>query len=242
MKTLMLWIVALAALPGSALHIVSISTVILLLNAPPTAAQNATRQILQGPAFEVASIRPSTSAEAGGRMQVQPCSFNASAATVRQLILKAYGVQDFQIVAEPGWVNSERFNLHVHTEIRDLPVYALVLARKDKALGPQIKPSKVDCDAIAEEAQSRGGVPPRMPPGVAPPCSIGFSGRGRMSSRSKPISDLLTLFSQATQRTVIDRTGLKGGWDIDLTWTPNADAFDDPAHPDTGGPSIFTAV
>lgn len=127
----------------------------------------------------------------------------------------------------------------------DLPVYALVLARKDKTLGPQIKPSKVDCDAIAEEAQSRGGVPPPMPRGEEPLCSIGFSGRGRMSSRSKPISDLLTFFSQTTQRMVIDRTGLKGGWDIDLTWTPDAavtPAFDDAAQTDSTGPSVFTAV
>jgi len=230
-----------------------------------------------GQSFEVASVKRNNSGEQGGRTQIQPAGrFTAVNATVRQLILRAYEVQDFQIVGEPKWVNSdrfdiearaegevtparlpamlksllaERFKLVVHNDTRDLPIYALVLARKDGRLGPKLRVSTVDCDAVAEEALStRNGAPPPVAPGERPPCSIGFGGMGQMAARSKPISQLLPFFSQVTQRTVTDRTGLKGSFDIDLTWTPDPSsplletAPPDAAPVDPNGPSIFTAV
>jgi uncharacterized protein (TIGR03435 family) len=232
---------------------------------------------LQGQSFEVASVKRNNSGGQGGRTQIQPSGrFTAVNATVRQLILRAYEVQDFQIVGEPKWVNSdhfdieaqaagevtqarllamlksllvERFRLAAHNDTRDLPVYALVLARKDRKLGPQLRVSKVDCDAVAQQALSTGnGEPPPVAPGERPPCSIRFGGMGQMSARSKPIAQLLPFFSQVTQRTVVDRTGLTGGFDADLSWTPDptspllGTAPPDAAPFDPNGPSIFTAV
>lgn len=230
-----------------------------------------------GQSFEIASVRRNNSGEQGGRLQAQPGGrFTAVNATVRQFILRAYAVQDYQIVGEPKWVNSdrfdiearasgdvtparlsamlksllaERFKLATHTETRELPIYALVLARKDGKLGPQLRASKVDCGAVAEESlATRAGAPPEVAPGEAPPCSIGFGGMGQMAARSKPIAQLLPFFSQVTQHTVVDRTGLTGDFDADLTWTPDpsslllATAPPDAAPADPNGPSIFTAV
>jgi uncharacterized protein (TIGR03435 family) len=217
-----------------------------------------------GQSFEVASVKRNKSGDQSGRTLLEPGGrLRAVNVTLRQLLVRAYQVQDFQIVGGPGWVNSDRFDidakaageatseamnamlrslladrfrLAVHRETRDLPVYALVMARSDKRLGPKLTPSKVDCDAVAEEAISRGGAPPPVKAGESPPCSIGFSGLGQMSARSKTMADVVRVFSQLTQHVVIDGTGLKGGFDFDLNWTP------DEAPADAGGPSIFTSV
>ena len=63
------------------------------------------------------------------------------------------------------------------------------------------------------------------------------------------LSQLLTTLSQFLRRTVVDRTGLKGDFDIDLKWTPDQMPAGPPppgapALPpiDPNGPSLTTAV
>ena len=54
-----------------------------------------------------------------------------------------------------------------------------------------------------------------------------------------PISALANQLSSVERRSVIDKTGLTGSYDIDLKWTPD----DAPAGADADtGPSIFTAL
>jgi uncharacterized protein (TIGR03435 family) len=43
---------------------------------------------------------------------------------------------------------ADRFKLVVHDETRQLPIYALVLARQDRQLGPRLRPTNVDCEAL----------------------------------------------------------------------------------------------
>ena len=44
---------------------------------------------------------------------------------------------------------AERFNLRMHTETRQLPVFALTQAQKTR-LGPGLRPTTRDCDAMRE--------------------------------------------------------------------------------------------
>jgi uncharacterized protein (TIGR03435 family) len=73
---------------------------------------------------------------------------------------------------------AERFELVVHTETRERPLYALVLARRDGELGPQLMPTDTDC--------TTGRGRPRVA-GEKPPCG-GSGGFGRLEVRSMPIT------------------------------------------------------
>ncbi len=97
---------------------------------------------------------------------------------------------------------ADRFKLKVHRETRDLPRYALVLARKDGALGPQLQKSDVDC--VTAPAR----------------CSLQVS-PGRFAAGSEPISALIAFIAPNQQRVVIDRTGLQGRYAITLEWMPD---------------------
>jgi uncharacterized protein (TIGR03435 family) len=141
---------------------------------------------------------------------------------------------------------AERFNLKVHTEQRELPIYTLVLARSDGKLGAQLRPAGVDCATVSAR---RGGPPPAAPvPGERVPCGIRI-GPGQMTGGGLPLSQLATTLSPFVQRVVVDRTGLSGNFDFDLTWTPDQipqgppPAGAPPLPPiDPNGPSLSTAV
>jgi uncharacterized protein (TIGR03435 family) len=54
------------------------------------------------------------------------------------------------------------------------------------------------------------------------------------------LSGAFRFFAPEVNRTVVDRTGLVGTFDIDLAWTPAGISND--ASGDAGTPSIFTAL
>jgi uncharacterized protein (TIGR03435 family) len=142
---------------------------------------------------------------------------------------------------------AERFSLRVHRERSELPIYAVLLARNDGKLGPQLRRTAVDCMATA----AAGGRDTRSlapAPGEHPHCGTRFV-PGRITGGGLLMSQFAMSLSQSVQRIVVDRTGLTGYFDIDLKWTPQLMSQGGtppgalPLPPvDPSGPSIFTAV
>lgn len=170
--------------------------------------------------------------------------------TVRFLIQQAYGVRDFQISGGPGWIGSERydinakaegattpeqlkpliqallkdrFKMEMHRDTKELPMYALVVGKN----GPKLQ----------ESAGGGKGAMTRM-------------GRGMINGQQMAMTMLATQLSQQLGRSVTDKTGLKGQYDIKLEWTPDESQGPGPkegggeaaAPIDSSGPSIFTAL
>ena len=122
---------------------------------------------------------------------------------------------------------SDRFKLKAHTESRELPVYDLVLARKDGRLGPDIKPSKSDCakaDEIAAEqgaALAQGDLSKVLGGSVTVPCTILPNVAGgplnmSMHGDGQEMKQIVDLLTQLTGRSVRDKTGLTGRYDFDM--------------------------
>lgn len=117
-------------------------------------------------------------------------------------------------------VLADRFQLKVHRETKDLPVYALAVARN----GPKMKESAPD-DKF----------------------SAGFEMRpfARMTNRKTTMTQFAGFLSIHAGRPVVDRTDLPGSYDFTLEWN-----LDDVQQSEPGGtigasparPSIFTAI
>jgi uncharacterized protein (TIGR03435 family) len=142
---------------------------------------------------------------------------------------------------------ADRFQLKVHRDTKELPVYALVVAKS----GPKLQEAQVpDTPPTAQ------GPGPKFGPG-----SRGMRmSPGNLEAYSVPLSFLVQNLSQQLGRTVTDQTGLKGTYDFKLSWTPDqamaASAFGGPGPgpgplppdvkapppPDPNGPTLFTAV
>ena len=145
----------------------------------------------------------------------------------------------------------ERFKLVVHNETKDSPIYALILARADAKLGPGLKKSNVDCAALFAAGRARGGaMPPPPQPGERMQCGMRI-GPGNLMGGGALMPQFANTLGMFAGRIVVDRTGLEGAYDVDLTWTPDQMAQRPPGAPDPqfngvavdpNGPSLFTAV
>jgi uncharacterized protein (TIGR03435 family) len=137
---------------------------------------------------------------------------------------------------------ADRFGLKVSHATKELPVYALVIAKG----GPKLTPTTT---------------PPMAPPGDQPsggdPAKKSFNrgirmqGNGDLTGMAAPtgmLADVLSRQPELSNRVVQDKTGLTGDYDWTLKWTPapmgspsNADDAAPPAG-DPSTPSLFTAV
>jgi bla regulator protein blaR1 len=140
---------------------------------------------------------------------------------------------------------AERFKLAVHRETRQMDIYELVLARPDGKLGPALKPTTQDCAAMM--AAARGGPPPGPAPGPNSPVVCGMRGLpGRLVAGAMPMALLASNLSGQVQRIVIDRTGLSGAWDFEITFAPERPLNPPPGvefpPADPNAPSLFTAM
>jgi uncharacterized protein (TIGR03435 family) len=119
---------------------------------------------------------------------------------------------------------ADRFKLRSHREIREQPIYYLVIAKT----GPKLQESK------PVEDSDPGGTVDRK--------------RGQIIAKGLVIARLVTALTQTLGRTVIDKTEvLKGKYDFTLAWTPDDPGASPPgdqssAPPESTGPSIFTAI
>ena len=198
---------------------------------------------------------------------------NATNVTLKLLIETAYGVEGFQLFGGPGWIETARYNIEAkpdspvgpnewkemlkslladrfklafHRETRELPVYALVLARKDGKLGPGMVESK-EGSCIARDPSKPLGPPGR---GQPPFCGNVLGGASLLTATAATPDDVAPMLSRIVGRKVIDKTGLTGKYDITLKYTPDENQLAmmttpgvPPAAPaDTSGPSLFTAL
>ena len=154
---------------------------------------------------------------------------------------------------------ADRFSLVVHNETRTLQVLTLVTAKKDGTLGERITRSGAECERITPPP----GVPLPPPPppgpggGVRPILPQDFDARGNcggmaisgwLSARKFSMQRFTQVLSVYTRRPVLDRTGLEGEFNIDLSFTPEFENVGPltpgggPPPPNPDGPSLFTAL
>ena len=148
----------------------------------------------------------------------------------------------------------DRFHLQIHRETRELPVYALVAAKN----GLKLSPPKEGCMDPAPGALPPGAGGRMQPPGqgqppLAPCGGVGIMlepGGAVMRGGKIPMAELIRALSMVLGRTVVDKTGFSGLFDLQLGFLPDETTAGLPAPPpdaagaslDSRHPSILTAL
>ena len=198
--------------------------------------------------FEVASVKVDTSTT---RTPItwQPGGHFVGSLPAMSLISIGYVVPVYRIEGMPDWARTQRFLVNArakgqpeiaerpayyrgllvdrfhfaaHIEPRDMDVYTLTLARSDGRLGPGLRRSEVNCDAVIAENRKRslaGERPAPPPPGTRPTCGA-IGGVTSMTAGAVELTPFLGTLAQALGRPVLDKTGLVGRFDIDFKAAP----------------------
>jgi uncharacterized protein (TIGR03435 family) len=180
------------------------------------------------PAFEVATIKPSDPASWGQIITLRGVEIITTNTTLHDLINLAYWLHPKQVTGGPAWTESEkfdltgkpdapgqpnvdqmkmmiqklladRFQLKFHFEKRELPAYAIGIAKT----GAKLTKSQDD-------------------PNGLPGWSIGRTPSGtRMIFRNSPLSQLAAILQNSLDKPVVDQSGLSERYDFTLTFTPD---------------------
>jgi uncharacterized protein (TIGR03435 family) len=214
-----------------------------------TCAQNAPSPVRTTvPMFDVVSIRENTSPGLVMGMSLRDWSLQVDNLFLKSLITSAYGVREGLIVGLPHWAEvarfdirakvtdidptllgamsreqrraimaallQDRFQIKVHTVTKMLPVYHLLVTQD----GPKFRESAYDGNGGAPQTQKVTKTEFTVP-------------RTSMFIFSSFLEEVIG-------RTVIDKTGLTGMYDLHLTWASDLTA--NSSNDDL--PSLFTAL
>jgi len=190
----------------------------LLVTAVIAAGQN------RPPAFDVASLKPSTAPRPNRLASIQivttPGRLTSGNAGLRDLVASAYGVEGYLVYGGPDWIDSgrfvvegktsseatreemlsmlrtmlaERFKMVIHRESREIPINALVVDGKAPKFSP-LSEAKAACWPSCADSPSP-------------------TNHLRMSDTAS-LAGFMT--RQGSDRPVVDQTGLKGNFAIEL--------------------------
>jgi uncharacterized protein (TIGR03435 family) len=186
----------------------------------------------------------------GGPGWIDSDRFDVEAKALGDVVRGTEGTRRKQLMLQT--LLAQRFKLVVHHETRQLPIYTLVLARRDRRLGPKLRRSQIDPAPLPANPNN----PPMPRPAFGTPacesaggrCGTGLGGAGLFKGDGVTMTELIVYFSRWLDRPVSDRTGLTDRFDVELQFAfeglPGAPSGPPGVErpPTSDNPSIFTAV
>src|SRR5215467_3731486 len=227
---------------SAGLAVIAISMLFGVGRTSVSQAQSKADHVTAGtPSYHVVSIRRTQSIEAAVRELVTFDQFSATNVTLQKLIQGAYGIQQDQVSGGPEWLTTEKydieamvdkttseqlkklnesqrlevpgrmmralladqFKLRLHRESRNLSVYALIVAKNGV---------KFQATTMQQQTADSNGGAGRI-----------FVGPSQFSGQGVPLALFAGFLGQQLGRTVLDRTGLAGNYDLALQWQANED-------------------
>src|SRR4051812_36552293 len=208
-------------------------------------------------------------AEGGGMRTLPDGTFMMTAQPIWSMLMSASPEPVVEVTGFPDWVRTDSYNviakpapgsnptreqraemmrnmfvdrmkLAGHVEEVERTTFAMVLARSDGKLGPQLRKSTLDCSpGAAAQATALSSPPP--PPDVMQRCGMRMGG-GTIESGGIQLDQLVRSFRGFAGGLVNNRTGLEGYYAVTLRFAlPRLNA-DPAAAASDDAPNFFTAL
>lgn len=260
-RKLLLWMAACLA--------IALPIALGLFNVTPTRAESPRSSV---PKFASVFIKPHPAENQGFMMQKMMMApvrdgggFTARGISLHSLLRGAYMVQDTQIIGEPDWAKSEKYDIDAKADPSVAEQTRNLGDQQDRLRAQQMLQQlvtdyfkvslhqEVQDQTVYELVVGEGGSRLQRAP-ESKKMAMMRMGIGELNSEGTPLDLLVAQLSQRLGRTVVDKTGLKGNYVFNLHWTPDADeqariraaapGLPEPGvdKPSASGPPLMTAV
>jgi uncharacterized protein (TIGR03435 family) len=224
--------------------------------------------VAAAPAFEVASVKPSSPQARGIRMRHDPGMVDIRNFTLCDILAEAYNI-DNQLISGPSWLSyerydivakipkgvpesqiptmlqgllKERFKLKVHRETKQTESYVLTVGQGGPKLEPaEDAPAASPNDSHATIAQGNASSSPSPPAEgfhLLDDLRPGELGFKAAGVTMAKLSDLLKAYVHSP---VVDGTGLKGRYNLTFKFNTSREP-EESGRPDYVPPSLLAAI
>jgi uncharacterized protein (TIGR03435 family) len=209
------------------------------------------------PAYDVVSIKPNKSGSGGWGINSNNSDYAATNVSIKTLLENAYDIKENLISGVSGPIASARFDVHAKIVEPDLPALKkLTNQQRRSMLLPFLKErfhlkahTEMKTLSVFELTVTNDG--PKFKPSVNSEHGGGTSvqndnNKAKLTAHAVSMVSFASTLTNQAHRTVIDKTGLTGLYDLALQWSPQdlpTQSFPDGSSLQTdSGPSIFTAL
>lgn len=218
---------------------------------PSATAQNSQPRIT----FDVISVKPNNSGTEDALMTFDQDALRATNTQLHVLLLQAFRIFDSQLVGEPKWASTDRWDINAKIAPGDIALVRNMTFTKRMAMFQDILRQRFglvthhetrEVPVYALIVSNRGPKMKEAKPqanfdhGIKDfPGEIGGE-EGKETAHDALIRYLAEDLQNYVGRPVVDRTGLTGRYDFTLEWNPDDSAAVSPAS--NSLPSLFTAL
>ena len=225
-------------------RILSFFAGLLLIAAGLVEAETARQSAVANPSvvFEAASLKVNNSGISFSGIGTSNGSLmRITNYTLKGMIQYAYGVRDFQVSGGPSWVASDRYDVVAKPETAQKPEVFQQMLQNFLADRFQLRVHKEAIDAPIYVLSVAKNGPILTPAAVRESGGMNISG-SKMTATGVGMEQLVTTLSTMVRRQVVDRTGLEGRYDFQLNYSPDLGLSTSHDSLTDSGPSIFTAL
>lgn len=197
------------------------------------------------PAFEVATVKPSSPSEVGGNIRLGEHNVRIDNQSVVDLIAFAYSLHKEQIIDSPNWLNEAHFDIQGQPDIIGIPDLKQVQEMVQKLLverfGLVFHLGELKLPVFAVKADKSGAKLQKSDSHSNLPSETGLPSDAGTRSRkftNCTMGDFALGMQSYLARPVVDETTLQGRYNFVLTW-----ARDDASGVESSSAAdLFTAV
>ena len=200
------------------------------------------------PAYDVVSIKPNKTGSGNSSVWINKGNFTAENVVLKTMILSAWDLKDPQLLDLPKWGDAARFDIQAKVLEPDKKVIAGLTSEQFRLMQQPILTDRFQLKfhrgkkilPIYDLVVIKGG-PKFKEAAAAEIINTGTNiNNGKLIATGVPLSSLADSLSGQVQRIVVDKTGLPGKYNFQLSWAP--DDAGPPSSDSATPPDMFTAL